>query len=135
MLSTKNNQAFIDVKWRHEHPNSLDDLDLTFFNLTNSDKQRKSWDDLSDKSDISPSFCIANGSNKILLVYLDYQQRSSRLMKNEDRFYLRLIPRTDDGSTDNYRFQSGEGGERLLYEGSNFDALISVIKDNQVKVK
>jgi hypothetical protein len=129
MLSAKNKKT---LKWCHEHPNSLDDLDLTFFNLTNSDKQRKSWDDLSDKDDISPAFGVSNGSNKILLLYLDYQQRSLRLMKNDERFYLRLIPRTDDGSTDDYRFESGEGGERLLYEGNNFDALIKVIKHHQV---
>jgi hypothetical protein len=113
--------------WSNQHPKSLNDLDLSFFNLNRQDKGQPSWCDTSWKNDSCPSFTIANGSKDVFVLYLDHKEITDR-ENDEDRFYLRIFPRIDDGSTDDIDLANGD--EPVIYSGSDFDLLITVIKNN-----
>jgi hypothetical protein len=118
--------------WYNQHPKSLDDLDLSFFNLDGKNKDIGAWFDSSWKNDPRPSFTLANGKENAFVLYLDHTEVSDRENDQEDRFILLLFPRTDDGSTDDYDIDCATGDEPVLYEGSNFEALITTIKNNTV---
>lgn len=116
--------------WANQHPNSLSDLDLSFFNLENKDNSQPSWDDMSWKNDSCPSFSIANGKECALLLLIDYRKIADREGHAEARFHLRAFPRIDDGTSDNYEIDQANGDEPTLYEGNNYAILKAVIKAN-----
>lgn len=117
--------------WSNQHPKSLNDLDLSFFNLSGQGTG-PSWCDTSWKNDTCPSFTIANGKEAALNLFLDYEDISDREDDVEDRFYLRSFPRIDDGSTDDYEIDQANGDEPVLYSGSDFELLIQTIKANTI---
>jgi hypothetical protein len=131
--SEKENKPVIIRTWSNQHPNSLDDLDLSYFNLDGANEDKVSWEDCSWKNESRPSFMTFQSNKKAFLLYLDHKAIEKRECKNEDRFLLLLLPRTDDGtSLENYKVDLIQGDEPILYMGSDVKALIGVIEANKM---
>jgi hypothetical protein len=112
--------------WSNQHPNSLDDLDLSFLHL--GGKESNAWFDDSSRNNVMPTFCKAVSKTEVLYLAMDHKDIQDRELKNEDRFTLQLFQRIDDGSTPDYEIDFPDGNETLLYIGSNLSKLLNAIK-------
>lgn len=121
----------IERSWENQHPNSLNDLDLSFFNLDGSNKDSPSWHDTSWCNDTRPSFTYPASATEVFVVYLAHKLQDNREDKHEDRYLLMLMPRLDDGTDfEKYELDFCSGDEPTLYTGSDFDLLIQIIMEN-----
>jgi hypothetical protein len=113
--------------WQHEHPDSLDDLDLSFLHLGK-------WLDTSSHNDSCASFSLLHDDEKILVLHIDYKNKFERDTECENRFYLRLFPIDVNQDEGGFGLEFATGEEPVLYAGNDFDMLKSVIGQNVVSV-